>query len=202
MPDERHDVARDDLRDAGDDWRSRSSRRAPVPATPAARPRCTGGRSTSKSVIGAHAQRAARAPASKFARPGRARCGRSPDRLATSRGRRRRRPRRVRSASTISPTPTRSPGHVDRARVREAGLGEFAAATSCPMIRLAITARGEVTHIAASRRDRADRVDAGQRLADDAARERRRRRLGLPGRTVTVGRRSERPSMKPLRVMS
>ena len=26
--------------------------------------------------------------------------------------------------------------------------------------------------------------------------------FGLPGRTVTVGSRSERPSMKPLRVMS
>ena len=60
--------------------------------------------------------------------------------------------------------------HVDRARVRErrspAPRGRRRGSRS--------TARGEVTHIRVVRRDRADRVDAGERLADDAARERRR----------------------------
>jgi hypothetical protein len=44
--------------------------------------------------------------------------------------------------------------------------------------------------------------DAVQRLADDAARERRRGEVGLAGRTTIVGSLSERPSIIPLRVRS
>ena len=78
-------------------------------------------------------------------------------------------PATLRSAATMSPTETRIPGTLTERVCANAEAG-----ASWPTIRLAITARGEVTHIRRRRRDRADRVDAGQRLADDAARERRR----------------------------
>ena len=70
------------------------------------------------------------------------------------------------------------------------------------MMTLAITARGEITHIfvVLATGHTASTPDSGSRMMplanDDAA------LFGLPGRTVTVGRRSERPSRKPLRVMS
>ena len=67
---------------------------------------------------------------------------------------------------------------------------------------MSITARGDCTHIlvVGATGQIASTPASGSRTMplanDDAA------LLGLPGRTVTVGRRSERPSMKPLRVMS
>ena len=70
------------------------------------------------------------------------------------------------------------------------------------MIRLAITERGDVIQVAVvgATGHTASTPDSGSRMMplanEDAA------RFGLPGRTVTVGRRNERPSMKPLRVMS
>ena len=77
-----------------------------------------------------------------------------------------------------------------------------AAGASWPTMMLAMTVRGDVTHIRVVRATGqiASTPDSGSRMMplanDDAA------LFGLPGRTVTVGRRRLRPSMKPLRVMS
>ena len=65
-----------------------------------------------------------------------------------------------------------------------------------------MTARGDCTHIfvVGDTGHRASMPARGSRmipLANDYA-----ALFGLPGRTVTVGNRSERPSMNPLRVMS
>src|SRR6266545_5150317 len=70
------------------------------------------------------------------------------------------------------------------------------------MIRLSVTVRGDVTHIAVSGATGqiASTPANGSRMTplanDDAA------LFGLPGRTVTVGRRRLRPSIMPLRDMS
>jgi hypothetical protein len=67
---------------------------------------------------------------------------------------------------------------------------------------LPITARGDCTHIrvAGATGQDASTPLSGSRITplanDDAA------RFGLPGRTVIVGKRSDRPSMNPFRVMS
>ena len=106
-------------------------------------------------------------------------------------------PATSRSASTMAPTPTQRPGTL----IERLYLNAIAGA-SCPMMRLSITARGDCTHI---------RVDgATGHTASTPASDSRTMPLakddaalfGLPGRTVTVGNRSERPSMKPLRDMS
>ena len=76
------------------------------------------------------------------------------------------------------------------------------AGASWPTMRLSMTARGDCTHIlvVGATGHSASTPASGSRMMplanDDAA------LFGLPGRTVTVGSRSERPSMKPLRVMS
>ncbi len=76
------------------------------------------------------------------------------------------------------------------------------AGASCPTMKLRITVVGEVTQtlVVGATGQIASTPDRGSRMMplanDDAA------RLGLPGRTVTVGSRRLRPSMKPLRVMS
>src|SRR4029450_285218 len=97
----------------------------------------------------------------------------------------------------MSPTATEIPGTlIERVYVNDD------AGASCPTIRLSITARGDWTHIlvGAATGHTASIPESGSRMMplakDDAA------RLGLPGRTVTVGKRSERPSIIPLRVMS
>ncbi len=101
------------------------------------------------------------------------------------------------SAATISPTATEIPG-----TLIERVWANAPAPASWPISMFAITARGEITHIRVSRETGqiASTPASGSRMIplanDDAA------LFGLPGRTVTVGRRSERPSRKPLRVMS
>jgi len=67
---------------------------------------------------------------------------------------------------------------------------------------LAITVRGDVTHIFVDRATGqiASTPASGSRMMPLANEE--AALFGLPGRTVTVGRRRLRPSMKPLRVMS
>src|SRR5258705_6406199 len=76
------------------------------------------------------------------------------------------------------------------------------AGASWPTNRFSMTARGDCTHtfvVFATGQD-ASTPASGSRMMplanDDAA------RFGLPGRTVTVGRRNDPPSMNPLRVMS
>jgi hypothetical protein len=89
------------------------------------------------------------------------------------------------------------PRHVDRARMRERGGRRLV-----PDQQVADDGARRLHPHPRRRRDgtRASTPDSGSRMMplanDDAA------LLGLPGRTVIVGRRSERPSMKPLRVMS
>ena len=63
-----------------------------------------------------------------------------------------------------------------------------------------ITARGEAIHIcvAAGTGSTASRPDSGSRMIPEAKPE--AAPFGLPGRTTTVGTRTLRPSMKPLRV--
>ncbi len=106
-------------------------------------------------------------------------------------------PATLRSAATMSPTATQMPG-----TLIERVWAKAAAGASCPMTRLPITARGDCTHIlvVGATGQGASTPESGSRMMplanDDAA------LFGLPGRTVTVGRRSDRPSMKPLRVMS
>ena len=63
---------------------------------------------------------------------------------------------------------------IERVWRERAGAG-----ASCPRRRFAITARGEIHPHPRLRRHRADRVDAGERLANDAARERRCRLVRL-----------------------
>ena len=94
-----------------------------------------------------------------------------------------------RSAATISPTLTQMPG-----TLIERVCANFAAGTSWPTIRFAITVRGDETHtlVAGTTGQIASTPFKGSRmmlLANDEA-----ARLGLPGRTVIVGRRKERPS--------
>src|SRR5206468_9620108 len=76
------------------------------------------------------------------------------------------------------------------------------AGASWPTIRFAMTVRGEDTHtcVLGATGQIASTPDSGSRMMplanDDAA------LFGLPGRTVIVGRRRLRPSMKPFRLMS
>ena len=125
--------------------------------------------------VGLHTQRAAvlggeRRPA-RSRRSGRS-WGRSCQRTRSATGS----PATSRSAATMSPTATEMPGTLTDRLAANAVAG-----ASCPTTRLAITARGDCTHIRVRRRHRADRLDAGQRLADDAARERRGRLVRLAG---------------------
>src|SRR5271169_3331031 len=95
-----------------------------------------------------------------------------------------------RSAATASPTPTSRPG-----TLIERVCANLAAGTSWPVIRLAIAARGDATHtrVLGATGQTASMPDSGSRMMllanDDAA------LFGLPGRTVIVGRRNDRPSM-------
>src|SRR5690348_5242 len=126
-------------------------------------------------------------------------------------------PATVRSAFTMSPTATQSPGTLierdctgakDRP-AREssdaaprAAPARRSAATSCPTMRLSMTALGDCSHmrVEAATGQFATLPARGSRMIelanDDAA------LFGLPGRTTIVGKRSDRPSMKPLRLMS
>ena len=89
--------------------------------------------------------------------------------LPLARDRRPRRRRRVRSAATMSPTATQMPGTLTERVCANARRRRLVADDQVVDDR----ARRLHPHLR-RRRDRADRVDAGQRLADDAARERRR----------------------------
>ena len=102
-----------------------------------------------------------------------------------------------RSAATMSPTLTLMPGTLIERRVVNADAG-----ASWPTTRLSIAVRGDDTHIlvCGDTGHSARSPASGSRMMplanDDAA------LFGWPGRTVIVGRRSERPSIMPLRVMS
>ena len=96
--------------------------------------------------------------------------------LPLARGRRRRRRPRGAARRPCPRPATRMPGTLTERVCANADAG-----ASWPTMMFAMTARGEVTHIRVVARHGADRVDARQRLADDAARERRRGLVRLAG---------------------